>query len=482
MSESPFKWADFVDVASYLVGYGGTDDAEYVDTRVVEKINIRLSVTNGKPLAVEKDYDIGMAIRVFHRGVQAIASLTNPSKSLADELSSSLIMRVKTLSGLKGVDRYSLHDVKSEEIEYEVKEEKPFIDHVEEALAILKDLDYAVKDSEKIELVNRTFSVVYTLEKKYFTSSDQVVITSTIPRIIFFGSLVGKNGGFATKTVLLGSAEGAEFLDYDYLVEEVGNRVKAMENLLTEAKAVPSDRYNIVVGPEITGIIAHEAVGHPFEFDRVVGMEGAQAGESYLSKDDIGRRIGSHEVTVVDNPQYRVSYGFYKYDDDGVEAGNRILIRDGVVNSFLLNRFVASRYGLESNGSSRASSYRDEPIVRMGITFFQEGELTLEELLEEAGKGILIKDFTEWNIDDRRINQRYTGFEAYLINNGRIGPPVKYPVIESTTMEILSNIAAKSDTVELFPGFCGKGDPMQVMPVSMGGPYLLIRDMPISSR
>ncbi len=476
------KWNDFVDVASYIVSYGGTVDAEYLDVRVVEHFDMRISVNNGRPVSIERGHDIGLGVRVFNKGVQAIASLNNPSKSLADDLVISLINRVKRLLSLKGIDKFSLHDVPSEEVEYEVGEEKPFMDYYEEVLEVLKDVDKSIRDSEKIELVNRSFMVFYTLERKLFLSSDQVSINSSIPRIIFFGSIVGKNGGFATKNILLGSAEGAEFINYDFLVEEVSKRVLAMEKVLTEAKAVPTDKYDIIVGPEITGIIAHEAVGHPFEFDRVMGMEGAQAGESYLSKDSIGRRIGSSEVTVVDNPQYKVSYGYYKYDDDGIEAGNRILIKDGVVNSFLTNRFSASRFGLESNGSSRASTYKDEPIVRMGITYFQEGHMSLEELIEEVGRGILIRDFTEWNIDDRRINQRYTGFEAYLISNGRLGPPVKYPVIESTTMEILSNIVGRSNKVELFPGFCGKGDPMQVMPVSMGGPYLLIKDIPISSR
>ena len=477
------RWEDYVDTASSLTGFGGSQDISYVDARVHEKRSVTIVVNNGQLVAFNRSYEAGLGIRVFSRGITLYGSVSTPSKSMAEYVLDGLAKRLSNLRGWGRVDEYTLHDVPSEDVEYVVKEEKPFLDHIDDSISILTDLDKALRGLAGIELLSRHIVINYTLERKFFTSSDQVVVSSTIPRITFFAHFTGKDGEFVSKNVLLGASQGAEFLDYDYLLSQCRERIEAMERVVKEAKPIPIDKYNVIVGPEIAGIIAHEAVGHPFELDRILGMEGAQAGESYVSISDVEvRRIGSEAVTVMDDPTYPGAYGYYLYDDDGMRASARVMIREGVVKTLLSNRFVASRIGMRGNGSSRASSYHDEPLVRMGVTYFQEGEYSVDELIEEAGRGIFIKDYTEWNIDDRRINQRYTGFEAYLIQNGRLGPPVKYPVLESTTWELLSRVSAASSEIELFPGFCGKGDPMQVLPVSLGGPHLLINNILVGSR
>ena len=83
--------------------------------------------------------------------------------------------------------------------------------------------------------------------------------------------------------------------------------------------------------------------------------------------------------------------------------------------------------------------------------------------------------FMEWNIDDKRLNQKYVGAEAYLIENGRITKPVKRPILETTTPEIWSSIVKIANNMEFHAATCGKGEPMQGVPVTMGGPSALLR-------
>ena len=128
----------------------------------------------------------------------------------------------------------------------------------------------------------------------------------------------------------------------------------------------------------------------------------------------------------------------------------------------------------KSNGSSRSDSYSNEPMVRMGNSYLEKGSATLDELFEEAGEGIYIKNFTEWNIDDTRSFSRYQGNVAYIIKNGRIDKPAKNYRLEKGTLEFWHAVRLLGNDFRLYVGTCGKGEPMQGVPVTMGGPSALL--------
>jgi TldD protein len=111
----------------------------------------------------------------------------------------------------------------------------------------------------------------------------------------------------------------------------------------------------------------------------------------------------------------------------------------------------------------------------MANTFVVPGDFTEEELIEDVKNGVYMKSFTEWNIDDKRFNQRYVGKEAYMIKNGELQYPVARPVIETTTSKFWSAVDGVSKKVEFDSATCGKGDPPQGVPVYTGGPCLRLR-------
>jgi len=243
----------------------------------------------------------------------------------------------------------------------------------------------------------------------------------------------------------------------------------------------PKGELDVVASPQITGIISHESCGHPFEADRILGREAAQAGESFITKQMLGTRIGNKAVTLIEDPTLKNSYGFYLYDDEGVKARKRILVNKGVINDFLHNRETAYEFGVKSNGAARASEFDKEAIVRMANTFIDKGDYNFKELIEGVKKGIYLKSFMEWNIDDKRYNNRYVGNEAYLIENGKIKHPVKNPAIEITTPALYMSIDACGKDMEWHSATCGKGEPMQGIPVTHGGPTIRIKNVRLSS-
>jgi len=173
--------------------------------------------------------------------------------------------------------------------------------------------------------------------------------------------------------------------------------------------------------------------------------------------------------------------------EDFMSAGGNININSDIegdvramggninIGGNVLGDLLAMGGNVKSNGSARASSFDVEPIIRMGNTYVKPGDHSEEELIEGVKKGIYLKNFTEWNIDDVRFNQKYTGLEAYYIENGKIKYPVKKPAIEITTTSLWQSVDAVGKKLELHPGTCGKGEPMQGMPVFLGGPLMRLK-------
>jgi len=239
-------------------------------------------------------------------------------------------------------------------------------------------------------------------------------------------------------------------------------------------------KIDFVIGPEVAGIIAHENCGHPSEGDRIKGREGAQAGESFWKELTLKEsRVGTEHVTLCDDPTIPGTGGFYIYDDEGVKARNRVLIKEGIINEPLLNREFGIKFGLGSNGSARAENFNREPIIRMANTYFAPGDFTFDELVEDIKHGIFMNSFTEWNIDDRRYQSKYVGQECYLIKDGEVTETmVRRPVLEITSIGLFSSVDGVSNKLIFdFPGICGKSDPSQGVPVYAGGGFVRMRDI-----
>ncbi len=369
---------------------------------------------------------------------------------------------------------YSLSHEKAERAKYEVKEKRKAGD-----VNMLNDLLYLDKMLEEDKEVRyRSLYGSYSASTSYFVNSEGASIKASIPYVsMFVRFVVGKGNETRTRFREFGGVGGYELLEPEKIAEEIGEEAKSLSNVVNKGIAISKSSQkalkNVVISSEISGIAVHESVGHPSEADRVFGREAAQAGTSYLSH-NLGMRIGSEEVTIVDDPTIEHANGFYLYDDEGVKARPKVLVEKGIHKELLLNREYAYMLNSKSNGSARSDSYSNEPLIRMSNTYLEKGDASFDELLEEARNGIFVKSFTEWNIDDTRSFARYQGNEAYLIKNGELSTPVKNFVIEKSSTEFWSAVRLVGNDFRLWLGTCGKGEPEQGVPVTMGGPSALL--------
>ena len=453
----------------------GQSKADYFEVRAESRKYSVNFMKNGTLTASTQGEDRGLAIRAIVGGGMGAAYTNRTDEASLEKAVGAAVEQAKKVSGTSNV---RLSDEKTYK-DYWTVEQKRKIEDVDndEKVERLKEIEQALTSS-KIPAVVRMQVLRDMLTEKHILTSEGTDISSLLPQIeYFYFMVVASEKGNEQAYSQLAWAGGYDRWDDWNPLGRVTDMAKILFRSLNEGRMLKDGKMDLIVGPEVTGIAAHESCGHPTEADRILGREAYLAGESFVRPNMIGQRIGSDIVNVVDDPTVDNSFGYYKYDDEGVPARRRYLYRNGIINEFLQNRETAAMTGTKSNGAARASNWDREPIVRMSTTFVEPGDYTLDEMLEDVRYGVYMKSFTEWNIDDVRYNQKYVGREAYLIENGEIKGPVRRPVIELTTPTFWGAVDAIGKEMEFVGATCGKSDPEQGVPVWTGGPHMRLRDV-----
>ena len=464
------------EIADYALDYAQSKKVEYAEVRAQSQVQDRIILRNGIVEAYASAVDSGFCVRIIANGGIGFASTNKWSK---EEARASVELAFKYAKAAKRKDKLVFAKEKGIEAKWSVGQKRK-IENVapEEKISAFADVDKALA-SCGVKVAATISQCSMDLITKYIVNSEGSRISSFVPKIgAYIFITVVEQGKTEQGYEQFGYSGGWEAFGEWKIGETMIHNAKVLKDVITRARAVKAGDMDLICGPEVVGIAAHESCGHPMEADRILGREMSQAGRSFIYKGGkywIGTKIGSSKVTVVDDPTVEHSYGYYAYDDEGVKARRRFLYKGGVINEFLHNRESAAKLGTRSNGSSRSINYDREAIVRMANTFVVPGDFTEEELIEDVKNGVYMKSFTEWNIDDKRFNQRYVGKEAYMIKNGELLYPVARPVIETTTLKFWSAVDGVSKKVEFDSATCGKGDPPQGVPVYTGGPCLRLR-------
>ncbi len=443
------------------------------EVRLEQRDRRHMAVKEGRVSSVISTHDRGMNVRVVMSSGTGFAS----GNAITRAEGLGLLQRAyRQAKGGRRRSEVSLSPEPAVKTDWEVRQKRALVDvGTEEKLSCLQDLDRAIMKT-KVKVQGRFFELKDYEIESYFANTEGSRIGSFLPRVVLESvNMVTSKGESAQSIRSWGASGGWEKVEAWALDDVLPQEMKMLKAQLDKGKRVKPGTYDLVCGPEVAGIAAHESCGHPMEADRIMGREMSQAGRSFVSPDMIGKRIGSEYATVIDDPTLPGSYGYYAYDEEGVKARPRFLYKAGIINEFLHNRETASKLSVQSNGSSRSEFYLREPIVRMANTFVAPGDFEDDEIFGDVKDGILMHSFTEWNIDDKRYNQKYVSREAYFIRDGEIAGPARNCVLEITTPGFWGALDAASKRLDFVAAECGKGDPMQAMSVFTGGPMLRLR-------
>ena len=281
--------------------------ATYAEARYGSSQRNVVLMKNGTISATGYAVDSGLAIRLLNKSI-AFSSVNVPDWGVIREE----IDKAAKASEMIGRNKFSSEvPVKDS---WKVDQKKKIEDFsFEERVQKMRELDDLLA-GEKISM--RILSLNDNIEEEYNTSSEGMSLRSRLPKISFF-AMIGfmENGSFEQGTVEVGYSGGYEAFDVWKLEQRLKHESDVLKSA-ARAKKLSDGKYDLVAGPEISGIVAHESCGHPTESDRILGREMAQAGESFIKKNDRGKRVGSDIVNLVDDPTLDHSFGFYRYDRD----------------------------------------------------------------------------------------------------------------------------------------------------------------------
>ena len=264
---------------------------------------------------------------------------------------------------------------------------------------------------------------------------------------------------------------------YDDLFEpETWNRAidtalaQALVNL--ESVDAPAGEMTVLLGPGWPGVLLHEAVGHGLEGD--FNRKGTSAFSGR-----IGERVAAAGVTVVDDGSIPGRRGSLTIDDEGTPTEETVLIEDGILKGYIHDRMSARLMGLAPTGNGRRESYAHAPMPRMTNTFMRGGNDDPAELLSRVKNGIFAKSFGGGQVDITSGKFVFSCTEAYRIENGKLGAPIKGATLIGDGPSVLTRVTGIGHDMALDEGVgvCGKGG--QSVPAGVGQPTLLVEGLTV---
>jgi len=282
---------------------------------------------------------------------------------------------------------------------------------------------------------------------------------------------VGKNG--ERRTGFYGGGGRVGFSHFDTFTPESVGREAARQAIATlgavDAKA---GTQTVVLAPGWSGILLHEAVGHGLEADFIRKKTSLFAGK-------LGQRVASDKVTVIDDGTVANSRGSINVDDEGNPGERKVLIERGVLKGYMFDSLSAKLMGQRSTGSGRRESFRHMPMPRMTNTYLAPGDDAPEDIVRAVKRGLYCAQFGGGQVDISNGNFVFEVSEAYEIENGRLGRPVKGATLIGVGPEALKNVSMVGSDPLPDPGLgtCGKDG--QNVPVGVGLPTVRIDNMTV---
>ncbi|WP_267549855.1 metalloprotease TldD [Rhizobium rhizogenes] len=238
---------------------------------------------------------------------------------------------------------------------------------------------------------------------------------------------------------------------------------QALVNL--EAIDAPAGTMDVVLGSGWPGVMLHEAVGHGLEGDFNRKKTSAFAGL-------LGQMVAAPGVTVVDDGTIESRRGSITVDDEGTPSAYNVLIENGKLVGYMQDRQNARLMGMKATGNGRRQGYAHTPMPRMTNTYMLGGDKTPEEIIASVKKGVYAVSFGGGQVDITSGKFVFGCTEAYLIENGKIGAPIKGAMLIGNGPEAMKRVSMIGNDMKLDTGIGNCGKAGQWVPVGVGQPHL----------
>ena len=437
------------------------------ELRAQRNLTRRAVLLNGDLIGNVRTEQFGVSARVYENGVYGFSSTAEyTDETVKDVLKAASENAAflaghagkgkgphKTMANGRSLTAFDLNDV----------EQRTYIEFIQ-------TLDNYIAQKYP-DLVSRTVVATADSMEKLLCVSNGTDGHSIIPRsyIYVMMTIMGADGKPVELYKVIGGGFGTfdrNFSKPEAYFEEID---KLYDRIRQKAEGVypEAGSKTVIMGGILSGMLAHEAVGHTVEADLVIG--GSVAGPC------LNKRVGSELVTLVDfahtalgKPTPLPVY----VDDEGTAATDAVLIKDGILVGYMNNRESAERFNMVPQGNARAYLFSDEPLIRMRNTAVLPGKSKLEDMIASIDDGYYLLDTNNGQADTTGEFMFGVTF-GYEIKKGKLARPLLDTTISGVAFDMLKTVDMISDEmIWASSGMCGKKQPM---PVGMGGPAIKCR-------
>jgi TldD protein len=304
-------------------------------------------------------------------------------------------------------------------------------------------------------------------------TSDGVKVEDLLPKNFLYASVVAEKDGRRERASWnLGGRRDFSFYTPE-VVDEIADFAVNRVLVLFDAVQPPAGEMPVVLGPGVTGILLHEAIGHGMEAD--FNRKGIS---TYSTM--IGKKVAEPFVTILDDGTNMSLAGSLNVDDEGTPARKTVLVEDGILRSYMHDKISAKHYNVEPTGNGRRESYQHYVIPRMRNTYMLSGPAAPEEVIRAAGNGIYVQDVSNGQVKIGEGDFAFYVSQGRLIEGGKLTAPIKDINIMGNGPKMLRNVTMVGNDLQMYQGGAGTcGKDGQGVPVGFGLPTALVKSMTV---
>lgn len=440
---------------------------DFAEIFVEHKRNERIKMVGGKIENIINGIDYGVGIRIFE-GLNSIYAYTNNTKEenlikIAKEASLALNKNNKVLK-LNFLDSNISNNIP-------VMKEFKDVD-IKDKIDLVKEGYYTAKNYDKlISQVNVNY--IEEDQEVLIANTEGIFVKDRRPRTRYaVTSIASKNGEMQIGFDAPGKSMGFEF--YEGIdVRDIAKEASRIATVAVNSDYSPNGRMPVIIDNQFGGVLFHEACGHALEAESV-----SKGNSAFANKE--GKQVASKLVTAIDDGTIKNAWGSSNVDDEGVATQKNLLIKDGILNSYLIDKLNGRRMNRTSTGSSRRQSYKYAPTSRMNNTYIAAGDSSFYDIINNTDYGIYAKKLGGGSVNPATGDFNFAVMEGYIVRNGKIRKPVRGATLVGNGIEVLEKIDMVGNNLELGQGMCGSISGS--IPVNVGQPTIRVKELTVGGR
>ncbi len=451
------------DVLNAALSTGG----DFAEIFVEDRTNSSIAMIGGKVESTISGRDYGIGIRIF-KGFNSVYAYTN--KSDKDSLITTAKKAAQAMTGNKNnivINLTQTDIINNHKISMypnEVAKSKKI-----EAMLRLNNSaqNYDSLISQvKVNFIDHTQNILVANSEGIFKEDERVRTR------IVVAAIASKDGEMQVGSSSPGSMRGFEHiesLDLENIAKEAAKTAVTMVN----AKYCPSGKFPVIIDNGFGGVIFHEACGHGLEATSVA--KGAS-----VFCDKLGQKVASNVVTAIDDGTIPNEWGSINIDDEGTPSQKNILIENGILKGYMIDKLNSRRMKMDPTGSGRRESYKYAPTSRMTNTYIAAGTSKIEDIFASTEYGVYAKKMGGGSVNPSTGEFNFAVTEGYLIEKGKITTPVRGATLIGKGIDVLNKIDMVSDNMTMEQGMCGSASGS--IPTNVGQPLLRVSEITVGGR